>query len=77
MIEIFSHGISVRGDDEAHEVFIISGFGWENEPFSLYVNKEQAKDLLWQLSFFVEDALFGSVIACVFCGLEDCDCGGI
>lgn len=55
MIEIFSHDLSVRGDDEAEGVYIISGKGWEEEPFNLYINKEEAKNLLWQLSFFVDN----------------------
>lgn len=53
-IEIFSHDVSIRGDDEAEGVFIISGKGWEGEPFNLYIREDEAKSLLWQLSFFVE-----------------------
>lgn len=55
MIEIFCHGISVRGDDDTEGIYIISGKGWENEPFELYLNKEEAQTLIWQLSFFVDD----------------------
>lgn len=55
MIEIFSHDLSVRGDDDAPGVLIISGKGWEEEPFKLYVNLNEAKNLLWQLSFFVDN----------------------
>lgn len=54
MIEIFSHDLSVRGDDDTPGVFIISGKGWEEEPFNLYVDEEGAKTLIWQLSFFVD-----------------------
>lgn len=56
MVEIFSHNVSVREDEEAEEaeVYIISGLGWDNEPFSLYLNKEAAQTLLWQISFLIE-----------------------
>ena len=54
-IEIFSHGVTVKADEDAEGIYIISGRGWENEPFSLYVNEEEARNLLWQLSFFVDD----------------------
>lgn len=53
MIEIFSHNLSVRADEEAEGILIISGNGWEGEPFQLYVKTEEAKNLLWQLNFFV------------------------
>lgn len=55
MIEIFSHDVSVRVDEDTQNVFVISGKGWEDEPFELYVGIEEAKTILWQLSFFVED----------------------
>lgn len=55
MIEIFSHDLSVRGDDDAEGVYIISGKGWENEPFNLYINEDEAKNLLWQLNFFLDN----------------------
>lgn len=55
MIEIFSHDLSVRGDDDAPGVFIISGKDWENEPFNLYVREEEAKNLIWQLTFFLDN----------------------
>lgn len=55
MIEIFSHDVSVRGDDETEDILIISGKGWEEEPFSIYIGLEDAKTLIWQLSFFVEN----------------------
>lgn len=53
-LEIFSHDLSVRADDEAEGVYIISGKGWEGEPFKLYVREEEAKNLVWQLSFFMD-----------------------
>lgn len=56
-IEIFSHDLSVRGDDDAPGVFIITGKGWENEPFHLYINEEGAQALLWQLGFFMDNPI--------------------
>lgn len=55
MIEIFSHDLSVSVDDDAVNVYKISGKGWENEPFIIYVNYEEARNLLWQLSFFTDN----------------------
>lgn len=74
MLEIFSHDLSVRGDDDAEGVLIISGKDWENEPFNLYVNEEGAKTLLWQLSFFQDRS---QIYYCDFCGEAPggCDCG--
>lgn len=54
MIEIFSHDVSVRADEDAEDVFVISGKGWENEPFLVYVTMDEARNLLWQLNFFLE-----------------------
>lgn len=53
-LEIFSHDLSVSADDEAEGVFIISGKGWEGEPFKLYVRREEALNLVWQLGFFMD-----------------------
>lgn len=53
MTEIFSHDLSVRADEEAEGVLIISGKGWEGEPFKLYLKTDEARTLLWQLNFFV------------------------
>jgi hypothetical protein len=61
MIEIFSHDLSVRGDDDAPGVYTISGKGWENEPFILYLNEEEAKNLIWQLIFFIDNPLDGII----------------
>jgi hypothetical protein len=55
LIEIFSHGLSVRGDDDEPNVLIISGKGWENEEFKVYINEEEAKTLQWQLNFFLSE----------------------
>lgn len=54
MLEIFSHDLSLRVDDDTEDVLILSGKGWEGEPFQIYMHKEEAKTLLWQISFFVE-----------------------
>jgi hypothetical protein len=51
-IEIFAHGISVHPCEDAESVLIVSGKGWEGEPFNLYLNEEAAAELLWQLSFY-------------------------
>jgi hypothetical protein len=53
MIEIFSHDVSFNADEDAEGVFIISGKGWENEPFKLYVKEEEAKNLIWQMSYYM------------------------
>lgn len=55
MIEIFSHDLSFKPDEDAEEVFIISGFGWENEPFKLYLKKDEAENLIWQMTYFVSN----------------------
>jgi hypothetical protein len=55
MIEIFSHDLSVKMDDDAPDVLVISGKGWENEPFMLYVTADEARNILWQINFFLED----------------------
>ena len=39
MIEIFSHDVSVRADEEVDDILIISGKGWENEPFNIYIKR--------------------------------------
>ena len=54
MIEIFSHDVNVVPDDDAEGILIISGKGWENEPFKLYLNKTEASVLLWQLTYYIE-----------------------
>lgn len=55
MIDIFSHDVSVKVDPEAEDIYIISGKTWENEAFNLYVNQEEARNIVWQLNFFLED----------------------
>jgi hypothetical protein len=77
-IEIFSHDLSVRGDETAPGVYIISGKDWENKSFNLYINEEDARNILWQLSFFVDDpSRARDDYSCNFCGLGvgDCNCG--
>lgn len=53
MIEIFSHNISFKPDDDAEGIFIMSGYGWEKEPFQVYLKEEEAKNLIWQMSFYM------------------------
>lgn len=53
MIEIFSHDTSFGPDEDAEDVFIISGKGWEEEPFQLYMTKKDVKNLLWQMTYYV------------------------
>lgn len=53
MIEIFSHNLTVKPDEEAEDVLVISGKGWEGDPFALYIRRDEAKSLLWQLNFYV------------------------
>lgn len=55
MIEIFGHDIFFEPDPETEEVFIINGKGWEGEPFKLYLKKEHAEDLIWQMTFHVHN----------------------
>ena len=55
MITIFSNNMSVSPDPEAEGILIISGRGWENEPFELYIREEEAATLLWQLGFYVSN----------------------
>lgn len=53
MIEIFSHNISFNEDGETNGVYFISGKDWENEPFNLYLRDEDAKNLIWQMSYYI------------------------
>lgn len=56
MITIFSHDVTVKVEEEIGgepPVYIIVGKGWENEPFELYLSEAEAKNILWQLNFFV------------------------
>lgn len=52
-IEIFAHDVSIHPCEDAESVLVISGKGWEGEPFELYVNEEEAATLLWQLNFYI------------------------
>lgn len=56
MIEIFSHDVSVGVDTDTEDVFVIRGKGWENEPFILYLRKEEAETVLWQLNFVLSES---------------------
>lgn len=53
MTEIYAHGISVSSDSEEEGILRVSGFGWDNEPFTIFLREDAAEDLLWQLNFFV------------------------
>lgn len=53
MIEIFSHDTSFAADEDENGVFIISGKGWEGEPFKLYLKEDDIKNLMWQMSYYV------------------------
>lgn len=55
MIEIFSHAVTFGPDEDAEDVFVISGKGWENQPFKLYLKKEDAENLIWQMTFYVHN----------------------
>lgn len=55
MIEIFSHDLSFKPDEETEGIFIISGFDWENEPFHLYLKENEAKNLIWQMTYYVSN----------------------
>lgn len=56
MIEIFSHDVTFSPDpDEPDDIFIISGKGWEGEPFKLYLRKSDAEDLIWQMTYYVHN----------------------
>lgn len=58
MIEIFSHDVFFSVDEDTEGVFIISGKGWENEPFKLYLKEETARDLIWQMTYYVSNPEF-------------------
>lgn len=55
MIEIFSHDLSFDLDEDTEGVFIISGKGWEGEPFKVYLKEEEAKNLIWQMTYYVSN----------------------
>lgn len=55
MIEIFSHGVSFSADEDTEGVFVITGKGWENEPFKLYLKAEDARNLIWQMTYYVSN----------------------
>jgi len=50
--DIFAHGIKVSIDPNA-DVFIVSGKGWEEEVFNLYLTREEAASLIAQLGYQV------------------------
>lgn len=52
-IEIFAHGLIVTQAEDAPEVYLIRGQDWEGQPFSLYLNEEEARNLIVQLGFQV------------------------
>jgi len=54
MIEVFAHDVYVREDEECQEIVVICGKGWENEPFKLYLTKEEAMALLIQLGYYAD-----------------------
>lgn len=56
MIEIFSHDLSFAPDEDTEEVFVLSGKGWEGEPFKLYLKEEDAKNLIWQIGFYMSSS---------------------
>jgi hypothetical protein len=58
MIEIFSHDVSFDQDEETEDIFIISGKGWENEPFKLYLKRDSAADLIWQMTYYINNPEF-------------------
>lgn len=58
MIEIFSHEVSFDIDEDTEGVFIISGKSWEGEPFKMYLNEEEAKNLIWQMTYYVSNPEF-------------------
>lgn len=52
--EIFAHGVHVTEcEDAPNEVFVVHGKGWEGDPFSLYLNREEANALITQLGYYV------------------------
>lgn len=55
MTEIFSHDVSVGVAEDTEDVFFIQGKDWEGNPFRLYLRKEEAETVLWQLNFVVSE----------------------
>lgn len=55
MIEIYSHDISFSQDEEAEDVYVITGKGWEGEPFKLYMKYDDARDLIWQMTYYISN----------------------
>lgn len=58
MIEIFSHDLSFTADEDSEGIFIINGKGWEGEPFKLYLKEEEARNLIWQMTYYVSNPEF-------------------
>ena len=58
MIEIFSHDISFSQDEDEENVYIISGKGWEGEPFKLYMKHDDARNLIWQMTYYISNPEF-------------------
>lgn len=55
MIEIFSHDVSFGPDEDESEVFVISGRGWEGEPFKLFLTYEDCQNLIWQMTYYISN----------------------
>lgn len=55
MQEIFSHDVSFDPDEETEDVFIVSGKGWENEPFKIYLKRSSCEDLIWQMTYYIHN----------------------
>lgn len=53
LTEIFAHGVYVTEDPETEGIVIVKGSDWEGHPFDLYLNREEAQNLLVQLGFLV------------------------
>lgn len=45
-------------DEDTEGVFIISGKSWEGESFKMYLTEEEAKNLIWQMTYYISNPEF-------------------
>ncbi len=55
-VEIFAHGIVVTQAPDAEEVYVVSGKGWEGEPFKLFLTEDEAKSLHLEMGFLLYES---------------------
>lgn len=52
-MEIFAHALVAYPCEDEPEVTVVAGLDWEENPFKVFLNPEEAKSLLVQLGFHI------------------------